>query len=352
MEDNVNMLELLRCPAFCVRDGHITQVNREAARYCIAEGASIWDMLATGRAEYENFAGGRLCLTLQLEGIPFAADVLQQGDQHLFLLEQETIDAQLQSFALAAQELRGPLTGMMTAVDRLQHSEALRAESVRDMAQMNRRLHQMLRLVGNMSDAIRFAEGHSNAAYADIGALLDEIFQKAACLAEKCQKTLKFTGLCQQVFTLADSQLLERAVYNLISNAMKYSPQGSVIEAKLTKSGSFLRFSITDPGCGIAGGMQGNVFTCYRRQPGLEDPRQGLGLGLLLVRLAAMNHGGTVLIDQPPCGGTRVTMTIAIRQEAQSSVRCPMLRIDYAGERDHALVELSDVLDAALYDME
>ncbi len=347
MEDNVNMLELLQQPAFYVRDGHIIRVNREAARYFIAEGASIWDMLCAGREEYENFTGGRLCLALQLAGKQFAADVIQQENCHLFIVEQETVDAQLQSMALVAQELRSPLTGMMTITDQL----SLSASSAREVAQLNRRLHQMLRLVGNMSDAVRFAEGHSRVEYVDIGALLEEILQKAAWLAEKSKKTLRFTGLSERVFTLADDQLVERAVYNLISNAMKFSPNGSVIEAKLTKGAHSLRFSITDPGCGMDAGLQGNLFSSYRRQPGLEDPRQGLGLGLLMVRLAAMAHGGTVLIDQPHSGGTRVTMTLTIRQDSQTTVRSPRLRIDYAGERDHALVELSDVLDPCVYDM-
>ncbi len=347
MEDNVNMLELLQRPAFCVRDGRISRMNREAARYFIAKGASIWDMLAAGREEYEAFTGGQLCLALQLEGKQFAADVIQQEGCHLFILEQETIDAQLQSMALVAQELRSHLTGMMTAADRLSRS----GESAGEVAQLNRRLHQMLRLVGNMSDAVRFADGHCSAEYVDIGALLEEIFQKAACLAEKSRKVLRFAGLSERIFTLADGQLVERAVYNLISNAMKFSPDGSTIEAKLTKSGHSLRFSITDPGCGMDAGLQGNLFSRYRRQPGLEDPRQGLGLGLLIVRLAAIAHGGTVLIDQPHGGGTRVTMTLAIRQDAHTTVHSPRLRIDYAGERDHALVELSDVLDAGVYDM-
>ncbi len=347
MEENINMLELLQRPAFYVRDGRIVRVNREAARYLIAEGTPVGDLIAAGREEYESFSGGCLCLTVQIEGVRFAADLVQQGDYHLFILEQETIDAQLQTMALVAQELRSPLTGMMTAADRLQRS----AGADKEVAQLNRRLHQLLRLVGNMSDAARYADSQNAMEYLEISTFFDEIFQKSSSLAQESGKIIHFSGLTERIVTLADSQLLERAIYNLISNAMKYSPDGSTIEAKLTRFGKLLRFSITDAGCGIDAGIQGNLFGQYRRQPSLEDPRQGLGLGLLMVRLAAMAHGGTVLIDQPQAQGTRVTMTLAIRQDAHTTVRTPRLRIDYAGERDHALVELSDVLDPHLYEM-
>ena len=57
-----------------------------------------------------------------------------------------------------------------------------------------------------------------------------------------------------------------------------------------------------------------------------------------------------MLIDQPEGAGTRVTMTIAIRQNTDSMMRSPILRVDYAGERDHGLIELSDCLPAQLYE--
>lgn len=344
MEDKVNMLELMLRPAFCVHKGQISQVNREASRYLLAVGTPILDLLLTGQEEYAALEEGCLCLTLRIEDHEFAASAIKQGDHSIFVLEQDAIHAHLQSLALVAQEMREPLAGMMSAADRMQS-----AAPNEDMAQMNRRLYQMLRLVGNMSDAARFTTQKAPAEWVDIDALLREIFAKAIPLSAQSGKTLCYTGLQEHIYTLANDQLIERAVYNLISNAMKYSPKGSTIEAKLVKSGRFLRFTVEDPGCGISADIQGNLFSRYMRNPGLEDPTHGLGLGLLLVRLAASTHGGTVLIDHPHENGTRVTMTLAICQESHATVRSPRLRIDYAGERDHALVELSDVLDASVY---
>lgn len=355
MEEKVNMLELLLRPAFLVRDGRVAQTNQEAARYLIAEGTPIRDLIVAGLEEYEAFSGGCLCLTLQIEGQRFAASVVPSENGQLFFLEQDVLDAKLQSMALVAQELRGPLSGMMAASDQLFPMEAVRSDDAARAyaAQMNRRMFQMLRLVSNMSDAARFAARHPGTMeYVDVTALLDEIFQKSIPLAEQSRKTLHYSATHEHVITLADRELLERAVYSLISNAMKFSPDGSRIHASLTHRGNTLRFSIEDPGCGIDTGIQGSLFSRYLRQPALEDPRQGLGLGLLMVRLAASAHGGTVLFDQPGGIGTRVTLTLTIHQENQSTLRAARLRIDYAGERDHALVELADVLDPSIYDVQ
>ena len=93
----------------------------------------------------------------------------------------------------------------------------------------------------------------------------------------------------------------------------------------------------------------GDVFQRYLRQPGLEDGRFGLGLGLALVRSAARIHNGTVLIDQPESVGTRVTVSIPIQQGSQTLLRSNVAMVDYAGGWNHGLLELSDVLPAHLY---
>ena len=70
---------------------------------------------------------------------------------------------------------------------------------------------------------------------------------------------------------------------------------------------------------------------------------------MVLIRSAATAHGGTVLIEQPKDGGLRLTLTLEIRQNRDGSIRSPGLQVDYAGEWDHRLIELSDSLPASLY---
>ncbi len=349
MEEDMNILELLLRPAFRVRNGCITQVNREAGRYLICPGTPITDLIDSGAEEYHGFTEGRLCLTLLIGGQRTMASVIAHESGHIFILEQEAIDAHLQCLALAAQTLRDPLSGMLSAADRLFPTVASENAQL-CAAQMNRRMFQLLRIVSNMSDAERFScRREVPAEHVDIGALFTEIFQCAAALTEKSGHILQFTPLQERVYTLADREQVERAVYNLLSNAIKFSPPGSVIRGKLSRRDKQLRFTLEDPGCGIDTDVQSSVFSRYRRMPTLEDPTHGLGLGLMMVQLAASTHGGTVLIDRPHSKGTRVTLTMAIRQSKAAILRTPVLHMDYAGGRNHALIELSDVLDLSLY---
>ena len=94
----------------------------------------------------------------------------------------------------------------------------------------------------------------------------------------------------------------------------------------------------------------GSLFHRYLRQPGIEDSRFGLGLGIRMVHSVALQHGGTLLVSQGENGGTRTVMTLAIRQREQTQMRSPVFPLDYSGGFDHTLVELADVLPAELFD--
>ena len=272
-------------------------------------------------------------------------------DIDVFLLEQESDNGELRSMALAARELREPLTNVMITADSLfplcaAESSPRTAEQV---ARLNRGLFQILRIIGNMSDAERCA-AVSHQETVDIPALFAEFFEKAETLVSHTGITLTYEGPDQPIYGLADREQLERAVLNILSNAIKFTPKGGTVAAKLTRSGRMLRLSVTDSGSGIAQSVRSSVFSRYLRQPALEDSRYGIGLGMVLIRTAAAHHGGAVLIDQPEGVGTRITMTMSIRQSKQATLRSNILRVDYAGERDHGLIELSECLPTELYE--
>lgn len=342
-----DMIDLMVCPGFCVQDNKIVEVNDGAKRLFLTPGMEITPLLLTGQEEFSALTQGCLYLRLTAAGTPRGAVVTAVEDFYVFLIDDDQEIRQLQMLALAAQELRTPLSNIMICADRIA-SQELDPQSREHTDRLNRGTAQMLRLIGNMSDALRYCQGWSPETR-NITALLQEIMDHAQLLAEQSGITLRYQGICEDIYTLVDSEQLERAVYNLISNAMKFTPQGGSIAVRFKKSGKSLQLSIQDSGSGIAQGVLQNIFSRFLRTPSLEDSRFGLGLGLVLVRCAAANHGGTVLIDQPGSQGTRVTMTLAIQQNPEAMLRSPRLRVDYAGERDHGLLELSESLPFGLY---
>ena len=347
-KDTLGMLDLVIRPGFCVKENQIIKVNQAAESLFITPGTDVRPLLLTGSEEYAAFTGGCLYLTLNLSSHSCGASVTRVDDIDVFLLEQESDNGELRSMALAARE---PLTNVMITADSLfplcaAESSPRTAEQV---ARLNRGLFQILRIIGNMSDAERCA-AVSHQETVDIPALFAEFFEKAETLVSHTGITLTYEGPDQPIYGLADREQLERAVLNILSNAIKFTPKGGTVTAKLTRSGRMLRLSVTDSGSGIAQSVRSSVFSRYLRQPALEDSRYGIGLGMVLIRTAAAHHGGAVLIDQPEGVGTRITMTMSIRQSKQATLRSNVLRVDYAGERDHGLIELSECLPTELYE--
>jgi len=351
--DALGMLDLMVRPGFCVKDNVIIKANHAAESMMLKPGRLVTELLHTGKEEYAGFQEGCLYLTLNLDGDHFGASVTPMGEYHVFLLEEEADQAELQAMALAARELREPLAKVMTTADRLFPMEALQNDpAIREQAaRLNRGLLQMLRVIGNMSDAGRYNAGQGAfLEMRDVAMLMQEIFDRSRDLISHAGLTLTFRNLNVPVDCLVDSEKLERAVLNILSNAIKFTPKGGTIDCSLTKKGNLLVLQVRDSGSGIPDSIRIQIHNRYQRQPGIEDGRFGIGLGMVLIRSAAALHGGTVLVDQPEGSGTRITMTMAIRSNPSGTLRSNVLRVDYSGERDHGLVELSESLPAFLYE--
>lgn len=349
----IQTLNLIPQPAFCVHGGFITGANTAAAQRQFCVGTAVDGLLVTGKEEYAAYSGGTLSLTLCAANTTYRAYVVRIEDCDVFRLEPEEDQSGLSVMSLAAQALREPLAGIMTVTDRMlddgtQPDPAMRQQ----LGQINRGLFQLQRLIGNMSQAGQYSSGKcvSRLETRNLRAVFDELFEKTASIAEHTNRKICFTGLTQDVYSLADTELLEQAVYNLLSNAIKFSPEGGSITAKLTRNGNKLLLTVQDDGLGIDQALRSSVFTRYQRQPGIEDGRYGIGLGMTIVCAAAHAHGGTVLMEQPDGEGARFTMTIAIRQSKGGAVRSPIMTIDASGGYSRELIEFSDVLPASLYE--
>lgn len=348
-KENITLLELIPYPGFCVRNHKIVKVNSPAARLGFVEGCEVIPLLLTGSTEYNRFQNGTLHLTLRAGVGIRGASVTRVEEEDVFLLDPETESDVLRALALAARELRAPLTGILANAVRLSESEKLSPETSEVSARLNQGLYQLLRVVSNMSDA---GTGPllSKQELLDADGLFREIAEKAGALMEGTGIRLTYQGLDTPVYTLARRQMLERAALNLLSNAIKFSPKGSEIKVSLARQGKLLSFSVQNGGDRIPEEIRSQLFRRYLRQPAIEDPRQGIGLGMVLIQSAATEHQGAVLVDHPEGAGTRVTMTIAIRQGGQTPLHSNILNVDYAGEQDHTLIELSEFLPPELFE--
>lgn len=343
-------LELMGQPAFCVKNRTVVAVNSAAKQIMLQADMDIQEIITENQQAYEQLHNGTLFLNIAIGEQIFHACVNRTEEYDIFVIEETEDDIQLQALSLAAQQLRIPLSNMMSVTNTMFANMDQSDSNVQQQTgQINRNLFQLMRIIGNMSDV----KAYKNTTVVEkqninLSALFDEIIEKIQTVSESTQKKIAYSGLDYAVIGLANEERIGRAVYNLLSNAIKFSPAGSTIDVKVAKNGNTLSFTVCNPTSEPAGDY--GFWHRYHRKPTIEDDRFGLGLGMTLVSSVACAHGGTVLIDHPTPSETRITMTIPIVKSESTCVRSPVFRIgDYAGGWDKGLLELSESLPAQSY---
>lgn len=145
----------------------------------------------------------------------------------------------------------------------------------------------------------------------DLVDLLQQTIDDAWAQARKRQvRVLLVTGI-EEAICIADRSLLTRALTNVLSNALKYSPPGFDLRCSVTDSGTHWRVGVQDHGPGIPLELQSQLFQPFHRLHRKSHPDvHGIGLGLLLVRTAVQRHGGTIEIDSAAEAGCTVTLVL------------------------------------------
>lgn len=344
--ESVKMLNMFLHPVFTVKDGVV--IDRNNAASMVEIGTPVSSFMADSLDEYQAYEGGFLSLTVNFNHIEHLATILRSEDLDVFHLISADLSAEFRTMALISQQLRKPLANIMSVADTL--LPAITETSNKSHAnQINKHLYQMLRVVSNLSTAQKFAVQNNQPLQMQfLTGIINETMETAITLVAEDRKRLQFSSLCEDIQGTANPELLERALYNLVSNAIKFSPADSTVTAKLVRVGAKLRFTIQND---IEKDADlSNLYARFMREPGIEDGRYGIGLGIPLIQHTAVIHGGSLLMDQPEANKVRFTLTLPIRQDTEKTFHSPTtLFFDYLGGHNHALVELSDILSDARF---
>ena len=115
---------------------------------------------------------------------------------------------------------------------------------------------------------------------------------------------------------IADERRIRQVLFNLLSNAVGFSPPGATVTLAAERSGGEIVFSVTDRGPGIPADMQDRVFDWFETHS-LGSHHRGPGLGLSLVRSFVQLHGGRIEINSTVGRGTTVVCTFPLEQAAR-----------------------------------
>jgi signal transduction histidine kinase len=224
----------------------------------------------------------------------------------------EQLDRLLQSqrtfVADASHELRGPLTVIRGNLDLLKRnlSEEDRSESIRVLEA------EMTRMTRIVNDLLVLAEVESGPLEQQQTVSLKDILLDAQDRALLLAGNRKITVERQEdLWVRGDGHKLDQMVNNLVSNAVKYTPDGGTITLSLFQDGDWARLEVADTGIGIAPEHLPHIFDrFYRVDKAHSRAGGGTGLGLAIVKGIAQQHGGTVTVTSEPGKGSTFTVRL------------------------------------------
>ena len=135
--------------------------------------------------------------------------------------------------------------------------------------------------------------------------------------AEQKQLRLKGEPLPISEHAMADPDRIELVFSNLISNAIRFTPEGGLIQLRACATDGHVRFDVVDSGHGIAKEYQQAIFEKFFRVPG--SPPGGAGLGLFIAKEIVEAHGGQMGLESEPEHGCDVWFTLPLAREGRES---------------------------------
>jgi two-component system, OmpR family, sensor histidine kinase MprB len=214
---------------------------------------------------------------------------------------ERSVQAQRQLVADASHELRTPISSVRANIQVLEHAgrlPAIERESLRRDV-----IAELEELTGLVSDLVELARGTKpSAALGDVR--LDELAHEAVTRAQRRAEGVAFHVDVEPTLVTGDGERIDRAVANLLDNAMRWSPPGGTVDVTLRDG----VLSVRDRGPGFAERDLPHVLARFYRADAARV-KPGSGLGLAIVKQAAEAHGGHVEAANAPGGGALVNVT-------------------------------------------
>ena len=229
--------------------------------------------------------------------------------------ERKKVDQMKDDFiGMVSHEMRTPMTVIMGALDTLSQdgdklSQAERKQLLEDSAleseDLSHILDNLLELSRSQADRLKIA--HKAVVISDLSKKVIDKFRKQP----GHQFILKFEDGIPVID--GDPLRIERVIFNLLQNAVKYSPGGGPIELFADKQDGFVRVGIKDSGIGISSNEQALLFNPFQRvEREKYDTSRGIGLGLVVCKRLVEAHDGRIWLESEEGKGTTVFFTLPI----------------------------------------
>lgn len=230
--------------------------------------------------------------------------------------------------ATLSHELRTPLNVILGWVDLLQKGGVKAHDVPRVLGIIERNTHLQVRLIGDLLDLSRIITGKLRLEPRSTN-FLDIVSSALGSLEliarnKQIHMSLKVEPRQQGYVVFGDANRLQQAVWNVLSNAIKFTPREGTVQVELLSAGDALRLKVIDSGVGIAPEFLPFIFDRFRQEDSSSTRSHGgLGLGLAIVKQLVELHGGQVIASsEGKERGTQVSVELPfLREDARGPIR-------------------------------
>lgn len=290
-------------------------------------------------AEVEERRRVEECLRLALVG------------EQMARAEAETANRMKDEFlATVSHEIRTPLNAIIGWSHLLRSGRLDAATAARAMETIDRNAKSQAQLIEDILDVSRMITGklRLNNEPVDIASVINAAIDSVQLAIDSKELHLAVTLDPSARHTVGDASRLQQIVWNLLANAIKFTPTGGSIEVKVERAAGNLQLHVSDTGQGISASFLPFIFDRFRQADGTTTRQHGgLGLGLSIVRHLVELHGGTIKAASPGEGrGSTFTikLPLAPRGAGRRKKQAAELRAnEVAGRQFATLPTLTDV---------
>jgi CHASE2 domain-containing sensor protein/signal transduction histidine kinase len=217
-----------------------------------------------------------------------------------------------------SHDLRAPLASLLSLIDEP-------AEDAAWLPRLRRHAQSALQLADELFRLSRIeAADPARFMIVDLQAICAEACDELWAHARDGNNALQLNASDEEYLVLGSSELLRRALINLISNAIKYGAPGQPVEISFTRVASCWEIAVRDHGPGIAEAERKLLFRRFGRLPAASARGiAGQGLGLVMVRTVAEKHGGSVRHEAAAGGGSCFILSLPAREAAEHEAAGP-----------------------------
>jgi signal transduction histidine kinase len=215
----------------------------------------------------------------------------------------------------ASHELKTPLMVLRAGVERALVHPGVPSEIMQSLDETLAQINEMTELVESLLTLARADEGRAPLAVeeSDLRDLVSDAVETAGMLGEGSGVTVTSRMPEHPVRMAVDRHRIREMLLNLVTNAIKYTPQGGTIDLSLADQDGAVSITVRDTGIGIAPGDLPHIFDRFWRADSARSrtgDRPGTGLGLAITKWIAEAHGGTITVQSRPGRGTIFTVRL------------------------------------------